>query len=240
MSGLAHSLEAQGIATVIIGLIPQHVRTMKPPRALLVPFELGRPLGAPNDPDLQRSVLSAALALLDRPPPAPVHEFFPAEPLTTGDEEIWACPVSFPAASSEASLENRLLAEINLLTPWFDQGKKSRGHTTTGVSGLDAVATGTWLCEFLETNPPTTPPITGQSIGETFKLAAEDLKAFYLEAVTAQPGHASGKEINRWFWNETVAAQLLRQLRLGLAEHPDEIVRLHASFTLVPEAHTQG
>ena len=59
--GLAHCLEGEGIATVVIGLIPQHVRAMKPPRALLAPFELGRPLGLPSDLDLQRKVLFNAL-----------------------------------------------------------------------------------------------------------------------------------------------------------------------------------
>ena len=38
---------------------------MKPPRALWVPFELGRPLGVPNAPDFQQRVLLAALELIE-------------------------------------------------------------------------------------------------------------------------------------------------------------------------------
>ena len=40
---------------------------MNPPRALWVPFELGRPIGAPDEPDFQRRVVEAALALFAAP-----------------------------------------------------------------------------------------------------------------------------------------------------------------------------
>jgi hypothetical protein len=39
---------------------------IRPPRALSVPYPLGYPLGEPNNPELQRSVLRQALALLER------------------------------------------------------------------------------------------------------------------------------------------------------------------------------
>ena len=39
---------------------------MKPPRALAVPFELGRPFGAPNEVEFQRKVLHNCLELLER------------------------------------------------------------------------------------------------------------------------------------------------------------------------------
>ncbi|MBT5161958.1 MAG: hypothetical protein HOL89_19300, partial [Alphaproteobacteria bacterium] len=49
MSALGHFLEEEGIATTIISLIRVHSEKVRPPRSLFVPFELGRPLGAPND-----------------------------------------------------------------------------------------------------------------------------------------------------------------------------------------------
>ena len=55
MSALAHMIEARGIATVVIGLVRPHLETIRPPRALFVPFELGRPLGAPEDAAFQPS-----------------------------------------------------------------------------------------------------------------------------------------------------------------------------------------
>ena len=65
MGALAHYLEAEGVPTTQVSLIREHTETINPPRALWVPFELGRPLGAPEDPGLQRRVLMAALNLLE-------------------------------------------------------------------------------------------------------------------------------------------------------------------------------
>jgi len=47
--GLAHFFEDEGISTVVIALVREHAEAIRAPRALWVPFELGRPLGAPNE-----------------------------------------------------------------------------------------------------------------------------------------------------------------------------------------------
>ena len=65
MSALAHYLEAEGVPAVAISLIRLHTEKVRPPRALWVPFELGRPLGAPNDQAFQTRVIAAALGLLE-------------------------------------------------------------------------------------------------------------------------------------------------------------------------------
>ncbi|PPR23423.1 MAG: hypothetical protein CFH39_00667 [Alphaproteobacteria bacterium MarineAlpha10_Bin2] len=64
MGGLAHYLEEEGLATTQISLIRLHSEKTRPPRALWVPFELGRPFGPPNDVPFQRRVLMATLELL--------------------------------------------------------------------------------------------------------------------------------------------------------------------------------
>ena len=64
MSALEHYLEEEGIATVAIALIRPKAERTKPPRALWVPFELGRRLGPPSDAAFQRRVLLAALHML--------------------------------------------------------------------------------------------------------------------------------------------------------------------------------
>jgi hypothetical protein len=38
---------------------------VRPPRALVVPFRHGYPLGVPGDADLQRAVIEAALRMLE-------------------------------------------------------------------------------------------------------------------------------------------------------------------------------
>ena len=59
MGGLGHYLEREGLATAQISLIRVHTEKIRPPRALWVPFELGRPLGTPDEPDFQTRVLRA-------------------------------------------------------------------------------------------------------------------------------------------------------------------------------------
>ncbi|MBX7201296.1 MAG: hypothetical protein K1X51_18160, partial [Rhodospirillaceae bacterium] len=89
-----------------ISLIREHSAALQPPRALWVPFMLGRPLGVPNDPVFQQRVLRAALGLLEREQ-GPVLEDFPEDaPFEDlGDEpEGLNCPVSFPRKRAEGSL----------------------------------------------------------------------------------------------------------------------------------------
>ena len=69
---IAAELERRGISTVCIELLREVAERVRPPRSLAVPFPHGYPLGKPHDPALQRSVLLAALALLDREGPPPL------------------------------------------------------------------------------------------------------------------------------------------------------------------------
>lgn len=66
MSLVQAALEARGIATVSLTVLPDITRRLTPPRALAVPFGLGEPLGAANDGRVQREIIDAALALLAR------------------------------------------------------------------------------------------------------------------------------------------------------------------------------
>jgi len=66
-------------------LIRLHSEKIKPPRALWVPFELGRPLGIPNDPAFQRRILLATLQLFEAPS-GPVLEDYPEDaPIAEGE-----------------------------------------------------------------------------------------------------------------------------------------------------------
>lgn len=47
-------------------MLPEITGKIRPPRALSVPWPLGFPLGAPNDPPLQRKVLMQLLGLLTK------------------------------------------------------------------------------------------------------------------------------------------------------------------------------
>ncbi len=247
MCGLAHYLERAGVPTVVIGLIPQHVRRMMPPRALLVPFELGRPIGPPGAPALQRRVLTAALELGATAPADPVIDTFELEPgerLPAAQTQGWACPVSFATAvDDEASTAERLAAEVQALAPWYAQAVRERGRTTAGASGLDFEAIARWLGDLNdvagaddkapEAGQDTAPADLPFGLAQTLKLAVEDLKAFYVEAATTQPTSASAPVLD-WMWNDTLLARVLRTLAARLSDHPDRQLALYASLTFVP------
>jgi hypothetical protein len=72
-------MERRGISTASITLLPEVTRAVRPPRALSVPFPLGFPLGAPDDPALQRRVLRALLALAGNHEVPVLRTFDPGE-----------------------------------------------------------------------------------------------------------------------------------------------------------------
>ena len=57
-------LEASGIPTVTLSLIPQLTRAVGVPRLAGISYPFGRPLGRPHDADGQRAVLRAMLGVL--------------------------------------------------------------------------------------------------------------------------------------------------------------------------------
>ena len=61
---IQRAVETVGISTVSITLIEDITRKIKPPRALLVPYGFGHPLGEPNNPELQHAIIAEALELL--------------------------------------------------------------------------------------------------------------------------------------------------------------------------------
>lgn len=71
---VAAEIEGKGIATTSVSVLAEVTRKVRPPRALLSDFPLGYPLGRPNDPALQSTILRAAFTLLERPGPPPVLE----------------------------------------------------------------------------------------------------------------------------------------------------------------------
>ena len=75
---VAAELERQGISTVAIQLLRSVTEKVRPPRALVVPFRHGYPLGIPDDAKHQRAVIEAALRMLEdtnlQPPAIVVYE----------------------------------------------------------------------------------------------------------------------------------------------------------------------
>ena len=233
MSALAHFFEDEGLATTGISLVREHTEGMRPPRFLWTPFELGRPLGAPNEPDFQRRVVVAALRLLDAAQ-GPVLEDFPDDAPDRGVGEMARLAVEDPGAD----LAVRLQDEITQLGPLYDAAKAKRNRTTFGVSGLEPAEAGRFLSQFLDHDLPASYR-DGLPLGEALKLASEDLKVYYLEAASAQAGHGSSRALNHWLWRQTAAGELLRALQPRCAQSSDRRVRMVAKRSLLPRAQVE-
>jgi len=241
VGALAHYLEAQGIPTTQISLIREHTETIRPPRALWVPFELGRPLGAPENPGFQRLVLLAALELLNASK-GPMLVDFPddAPEGAAGSEarmEGWSCPVSFTSAIKlETDLERLRSAfkrEVAELRPWYDLSLEKRDRTAMVEFGPDSASD--LLDSFAAGEKPVIPK-ADLALATALRLAAQDLKTFYFEAATARPGSASPASgaFNRWFWQETAAGRILKAVKERCLTEADKSLRKTGAMLLVP------
>jgi D-proline reductase (dithiol) PrdB len=56
-------IEAAGMVTASLTMLPEITRKVQPPRALEVPYPLGFPLGRPGDADLHRRILRSLLEM---------------------------------------------------------------------------------------------------------------------------------------------------------------------------------
>lgn len=247
MSALAHYIEDEGVATTGISLVRDNTERLRPPRFLWVPFELGRPFGAPNDAHLQSKVLRAALALLERNDGSPILEDFPDEaPGTDPSDDSaqltgWSCPIALPRAQSRAepTTLTAVLAEIATLSPWQTLARETRGRTAVGAAKMDIEHSATFLQALLDGGGCADKPCATLSLGQAFRGAAEDLKSFYMEAATARPGRVSSIALADWFWGETAAGALLVALHPVCVLSLDSGVQRVAKGQLIPrdQAH---
>ena len=219
-----------------MSLIREQTAAIAPPRALWVPFMLGRPFGAPNDAAFQRRVLMHLLSLFDAAR-GPVLEDFPEDaPVDPGDMQGYACPVSFePTAPSADDPAGALMAEIAQLAVWHEQARHRRGRTTVGIAGMPIEDSARLVASFLREEKAAKPQ-PELALGTLLKRCCDDIKTYYFEAAGAQPGQLSARAIDRWFWRDTAAARAFIRVReIGLG-HPDPSVAPSVDRSLVPRA----
>ncbi|MFT4961152.1 MAG: hypothetical protein ACI92Z_002239 [Paracoccaceae bacterium] len=219
MCALAHYLEDAGIATVVISLIRLHAEKTRPPRALFVPFELGRPLGDPRDVAGQRDVLKHVLSLLDHCGPTPMLADYP-EPM--------AAPVGQPI---DLPVDADLMLEFDGIEAVYNLFVAEHGSTTFGNSGMtpgDVVAAINGL-------------LTGESMGgkripsKLLRFMVDDLKTLYFEAACQGRILHSSAQLGAWFWRKTAAGKAIVQLRSEFLQSDDKGRQKIASF-MVPGA----
>ena len=212
-------MEICGLPTITLVLLKEHAQRTKPPRALFVPFPYGYALGKPGDPTFQHRVLAAALELL-KAREGPVLAEFP---------ENGGSPARLTQASA-LKRRNRTSDPADELTQmrgyyenWIEE---HAGRTAVGNSGipqrqfrglvrfLEAFAAGT------ENGYTGVPP--GVPLTQFMRRAADDLKAFMLEARMQQRPNDHNNALQEWFWGETAIGELLDRVAERLKTDGDD------------------
>lgn len=235
------------MATASISLVREQTERVRPPRALWVPYALGRPLGSAEDPEFQRNVIRAALAMLHAAT-EPTIEDYPVEaPAEAGPEE-WACPISLAPASGAATdgHTGRLLAEVARLRPWSAETRAARGRTLFGASGaapdqVKEVAQA--LGQVADTGDLDYPPPGAVAWAFAMPLLirhlADDLRTFYHEAIAAQPGPGAPNHdaLNRWIFGGTALGEALTTIADHLTAATDRPAATRVRGLLIPQGY---
>lgn len=236
---LSHFIEEEGLPTTGISLIRPHTEVIKPPRALWVAFELGRPMGPPNNAAFQKRVLMSLLRLLEAPSGPLLEDFPDDEPESSDELTVLACPENFYQAATETMetdlLESAFRQEITALRPWYDMAVAKRKRTTVGVSGIDIEALWHFIYTFVVGKEPENPR-KDLSLAYMLKFAVEDLKSYYIEGITAEPSQegVSSQVLQDWFWDETKAGQVLLELKKVCEASPDKMMNMIGGHFIVP------
>ena len=241
MSALGHYLEEEGIATVAISLIRAQTENTKPPRALWVPFELGRPFGPPSEPAFQKRVILAALRLLERESGPVIIEDFPDDDPRAEPDPAWRPPFTAASIAAEpaAALAERLEAETARLHDAHQRWVAQHRRTTVGLSGLPIGEAARYVADWLRGKAPLSPR-AGFSAPLTLRFAVDDVKAYCLEAAAAGAAKPSSRQLGDWLWNETAAGAAIHALRQVLQASEDERLRLIVSNFMVPAARVRA
>jgi hypothetical protein len=214
------------LRTVAISLIRPQTENTRPPRALWVPFELGRPFGPPGDADFQRRVIVAAFGMLARSTsPVTIEDFAEDDPRERPDP-AWRPPLAIDGGRS-------LTDEIAALEGTYRRSVAARGRSTVGLSGLPIAEVGRYIAAWLDGANPES-PVAGMSAPLALRFAADDLKAYYLEAALAGSGRPASRQQADWLWQATAAGAALIALRRAHVASPDERLKLIAGNFLVP------
>ena len=230
MGALANFIERAGVATTSISLIRPQSERVGPPRALWVPYALGRPLGSAADPDFQKDVMRAAFELLATLTEPTIVDYEVEAP-QEAEAGQWACPLNLAPDEADVSLAGRLAAEVERLRPWSMETRRHRGRTLFGASGaaedqVDEVAAA--LGHVAESGDLTKRPPGAVEWSHEMPLLvrhlADDVRTFYHEGIASQPGASAPNHdaLNDWIFGGTALGEVLTAVadHLTESEHP--------------------
>lgn len=217
MGVIQREIERAGIATVSLSLVKEFTRVVRPPRALWVPFPFGRPLGAPNNAAVQRRVMLAAFALLDRKTGPVLEDFVLADDeqsLDAANQTMGrgcgpkGCSLDDMLAVGNAAAPTdqppvierydgdlaKVSTEISELAPAHRQYRQNhQGRTQVGNSGVtpESVASAAARVHaFVSGEALSVPADSGRAMSEGLfvRLSIDDLKAYYMESKSELSG----------------------------------------------------
>jgi hypothetical protein len=226
-------MEERGLATVVIGLIRHQMEVVRPPRGLWTPFQLGRPLGEPENPAFQRRVLTQALKLLERTDGPVILEDFPDDPPGWSDQPGWQPPFVAEALDEQpAGMTLQFDAELARLRPFWEAARQRYGRTTVGLSGQRPNLWPGFVAAVLGGQHPVVPPQTSMAL--SLRYLCDDIRAMYSEAAQSAGPAPASRQNDAWYWRSTIAGQLVIALRSLALASDDEQLRTVGTRFMVP------
>jgi hypothetical protein len=222
---LARAIEESGLPTSAIVLIKEQTERVKPPRALFVPFPFGFALGKPDDPEFQHKVLGAALDLF-KSESAPVLAEFPED----ADAPVRLLQASAARAELTTDVDTDPADEVTALRGYYERWVEDHdGRTGVGISGVPQRqwrGLMKYLHAFTQGEDVTYADMPeGAAEPRFLRLAADDIKAFYMEARMCQRPEQQNNDLQSWFWAETAAGSMLSKIAARLDASDDETVK---------------
>lgn len=224
MCALGHKLEERGFSTVALASVRAQAEKTRPPRALWTASMLGRPVGEPEDPAFQLRIMRAALGLLERTDGPVILEDFPDDPPGWMDNPAWTAP---PTTASAA-----VSAELMAMLPLWQAAQARFGRTSVGLSFQAPEAWPGFAAEVLGGGLPVVAELGTTAL--SVRHMCDDIKALYGEAAQAVGPKPSARQVDSWFWRQTAAGGLLRELRLVATDSENNALKTVGGRFFVP------
>ena len=202
-------LEAEGITTLTIGSVRPHIEKVAPPRGLVCDFPLGRPLGKPDDPEFQTSVLEALFTLAETATEPTVTDF--PEVIEHASAEPLACALP-PRLDPD---EHPAIDEARALKSAYERGVASYGDRVGPSREITPDQVPDAIAAFVRVNDGTDWQKAGIP-GNPMRVA-QDIRGYYQTAALALAEHSPDAWAgDDWFYDKTETGKLMLATRSTL------------------------
>ncbi len=237
MCGLAHYFESEGLSTILVGFVREHIEVIRPPRSLFLDFPMGRSMGKPNDPEFQKKVIRAAFELLEASR-GPVIEDFPEIIPVKEGRMGYALPPELVLSVSDIGDVDVILSEVR--NEMEDDDVLFESLSDLVASGLAIEELAPFIASFLDGEIPKSPR-KGMPAIPLLKLVVEDLEAYYTETRTHRDSIDDLELMGEWFWEKTKAGRLLLLLEAVSLTSKDKVMLQIVEMSLMaPRFWSEG